>query len=40
MPICGEVIGYRKLTEQDKEEAEEFARAVKSGKIEEWFNKK
>ena len=40
MPIGGEVIGYRELTEQEKEEGEEFARAVKSGKIEEWFNKK
>lgn len=40
MPIGGEVIGYRELTKQEKEEAEEFARAVKSGKIDEWFNKK
>ena len=40
MPIGGEVIGYRELTEQEKKEAEEFSKAVENGKIEEWFNKK
>lgn len=40
MPIGGEVIGYRKLTEQEKKEAEEFSKAVENGKIDEWFNKK
>lgn len=40
MPIGGEVIGYRKLTKQEKKEAEEFSKAVENGKIDEWFNKK
>lgn len=40
MPIGGEVIGYRELTEQEKKEAEEFSKAVENGKIDEWFNKK
>ncbi|HJJ14188.1 MAG TPA: hypothetical protein OIM42_04950 [Clostridiaceae bacterium] len=40
MPIGGEVIGYRELTEQEKKEAEEFSKAVETGKIDEWFNKK
>lgn len=40
MPIGGEVIGYRKLTEKQKKEAKDFGDAVESGKIDEWFNKK
>lgn len=40
MPIGGEVIGYRELTEQEKKEAEEFSKAVENGKIDKWFNKK
>lgn len=40
MPIGGEVIGYRELTEQEKKEAEKFSKAVETGKIDEWFNKK
>lgn len=40
MPIGGEVIGYRELTEQEKKESEKFSKAVETGKIDEWFNKK
>lgn len=33
----GNTIGHRELTEQEKKSAIEFEKAVKSGKIEEWF---
>lgn len=36
----GKTIGYRELTEQEKEEAKEFEEAVKTGEIDKWFNKK
>lgn len=39
MPINGEVVGFRELTEKEKEEAKEFAEAVKGGNIDKWFNK-
>lgn len=40
MPIGGEVMGDNiQLTEKQKKEAKEFEKAVKSGEIDEWFNK-
>lgn len=40
MPMGGEVVGYRELTEEEKEEAKEFEKAVKEGNIDKWFDKK
>lgn len=40
MPIGGEVVGYRGLTEKEKKEAKEFEEAVKNGNIDKWFDKK
>lgn len=39
MPIKGEAVGSRELTEKEKKEAKEFEEAVKSGNIDKWFNK-
>ena len=39
MPIKGENVGFRELTEREKKEAKEFEEAVKSGNINKWFNK-
>ena len=39
MPIKGENVGFRELTEREKKEAQEFEEAVKSGNINKWFNK-
>lgn len=36
----GKTIGYSRLTEQEKKEAKEFEKAVKTGQIDKWFNKK
>ena len=40
MPIKGEVVGFRELTEEEKKEAKEFEEAVKGGNIDKWFNEK
>ncbi len=40
MPIEGETVGHRDLTEEEKKEAKEFENAVKSGNIDKWFSKK
>lgn len=37
MPIKGEVVGFRELTEKEKKEAKEFEEALKSGNINKWF---
>lgn len=39
MPIKGEIVGFRELTEREKKEAKEFEKAVKSGNVDKWFNK-
>lgn len=39
MPIKGENVGFRELTEREKKEAKEFEEAVKSENINKWFNK-
>ena len=40
MPIKGEDVGFRELTEKEKKGAKEFEEAVKSGNIDKWFNEK
>lgn len=39
MPISGEIVGHREPTEKQKKEAKEFEETVKTGKIDEWFNR-
>lgn len=40
IPKGSTLVGYKKLTEKQKEEAKEFEEAVKLGKINEWFSKR
>lgn len=40
MPIKGEVVGSRELTEKEKKEAKDFENAVKNGNIDKWFKNK
>lgn len=39
IPVPNKIEKKRKLTKSEEEEAKKFEKAVKEGKISEWFNK-